>query len=338
MSYYADSIKSQPTSAVHATQFEYLQIDNVLEQAMFVRQHDAMLAFNTDPEQFLSLISSAIQSTNKRLIICLDQDPIDTDPFVELLADNFEPQNWFVLTNDFSKTSTKNTAPWPYFLIAQQFEKNLQLGKPKKHRIGFLSGVSRRHRIQLWAAVKDSVRSNDVVVINSFCYDHFKYDLERLNLGKFVATNPLPWSNCQQYLDQDQTLTCAHAPTRNDHPAFNSYCNINAETCDDSGPLFFSEKTWKSYISGCLTVNYGPVEAPTWLAAHGIELWSGDLPVSNQEKISIIVDLFKSDSIIELYHENRSAIEYNQHLVDSRAFLHRVAEPSMVSFLNWLNS
>jgi hypothetical protein len=310
----------------------------VLEQAIFVRQHDAMRTFNEDAEQFLNLIRGAIQSTTKRLIICLDQDPVDTDSFVELLSDNFEPRDYFVLTNDFSKTPTKNTAPWPYFLIAQQFEKNLQLGKPKKHRIGFLSGVPRLHRIQLWAAVKDSVRSNDVVVVNSFCYDHFKYDLECLNLDKFMETNPLPWSNGQQYLDQDQTLSCAGAPTRNDHSAFNSYCNINAETCDDSGPLFFSEKTWKSYISGCLTVNYGPVEAPSWLAAHGIEVWSGDLAVSNQEKIPIIVDLFNSDSIGDLYYENQSAIDHNQHLVDSRAFLHRVAEPSMVSFLNWFDS
>ena len=47
-------------------------------------------------------------------------------------------------------------------------------------------------------------------------------------------------------------------------------------------PLFFSEKTWKSYISGCLTVNYGPIESPKWLADHGVEIWSGDVVCSNQ--------------------------------------------------------
>jgi hypothetical protein len=340
MSYYSDINITASSATDYTTQFEYVGIDNILMDCKFISQHETMLSFhnnNNGPDGFKNYIKNVLQTTNRKLIICLGQDPIDVNPFVEVLTKNFEPRNWFVLTNDFSKKPTENTAPWPYFLITQQFEKNLQLGKPKNHRIGFLCGVPRACRVQLWMAIKDCSATDDVVVVNSFCYDTM-IETYSEQIKDFIKINPLPWSNCQQYLDQDQTLTCARAPTRNDHPAFNSYCNINAETCNDSGPLFFSEKTWKSYTSGCLTVNYGPVEAPTWLAAHGIELWSGDLPVSNQEKMPIIVDLFKSDSVRDLYHENLQAIEYNQHLVDSQTFLDRVLALTKNKLLTWANN
>lgn len=326
MSYYAQSHDHGP-GVSHASQFEYLQISNILDQVVFVDQHDLMSAFYDSHclVEFENLIESALR-TNQRLILCLDRDPTDVEPFVDVLRSRFRSRDWFVLGNDFSMPCGSNTAPWPYFLTTQQFEKNLQLGRPKQHRIGLLSGVPRPHRLALWQAIKPHVQDKDVVVINNFVNAAMEP----------VAAGPLPWSNSPQYIDQDQSLTCAGAPTRNDHPAFNAFCCINAETVDDTGPLFFSEKTWKSYISGCLTINYGPLAAPKWLAAHGVEMWEKDLAVSNKEKISIIADLFQSDSIQDMYYENLPAVEYNQHLVDSRAFLHRVSQPSVTTILDWL--
>lgn len=338
MTYYLDEKNALNKLAIkHSTQFEYVGIFHCLETCIFLRQHEAITAFNAAPDQFVYLINSILEACNKKIIICLDQDPIDPTPYVEILSANFDNSDWFILTCDFSKPPTANTAPWPYFLISQQLEKNLQLGKVKQHRIGFLCGVPRLHRLQVWAAVKDYIQKEDVVVVNAFSYDYCSYSFtpEILDL---LNSCPLPWSNYSTYIDQDQTLTCASGPTRNDHPAFNSFCIINAETCDDTGPLFFSEKTWKSYISGCLTVNYGPLQAPAWLADHGVEIWTNDKICSNQQKIPIIRDLFRSSTVEELYYQHLSAIEYNQHLIDSRAFLRRVIESSMSALCNWVEN
>jgi hypothetical protein len=334
MSYYSSAVTNISS---HLSQFTYTGIGDCMADCIFINQHDAVLAFNNSPEKFLNFIKTAFTVTDKRIILCLDLDPINYHQYYELLSAHFSARKWFILTSNFADAPGLNFAPWPYFLIAQQINKNAQLGKVKKYRMGFLSGVPRLHRLRLWAAVKDHARNNDVVVFNRFSY-HWASGFYTPEMIEFLKTQSLPWSTSPAYIDQDPDLMCASNGPDNSHPAFQSFCNISAETCDDTGPLFFSEKTWKSYISGCLTINYGPLAAPAWLAKQGIEIFEKDLPVTNLEKIDIIVDLFKSEAIEDLYHENSKAIEYNQHLVDSRAFAYRIAEPSITAFLNWLES
>lgn len=337
MSYYAGPETESGSRHNHTTQFEYVGINFHDFGAVFLHQHNLVSFFEQGPDALEYFVVSAHQATGRRVVLCLDRDPVDIQPYVEVLQRCLEPSKWFVLSNDYSKPVTKNTAPWPYFLIAQQWHSNSQLGQHKHYRIGFVSGVPRPHRVNLWRAIKNHVRSNDVVVMNRFGLDTFYGDCQS-ELMDFLQTQQLPWSNRPEFIDQSQDQSCAHPSSSNSHPAFNARCCINAETCDEKGPLFFSEKTWKSYISGCLTVNYGPIESPKWLADHGVEIWSGDVVCSNQQKITIIQDLFRSAVVDELYHDNLPAIKYNQHLVDSRAFLRQMIEPSISALHNWAES
>lgn len=334
MSYYSSPTNDAGNAHTHVAQFEYAGIDVSRLNAVFLHQHSLVSSLMQGPEVLEYFVVSAQQATGRRVILCLDRDPVDVAPYVKVLQQCLDPDSWFVLSNNYSDPVTDNVAPWPYFLIAQQWQPNSQLGQQKQHRIGFVSGIPRPHRVELWRAVRDHVRSDDVVVMNRFCLDTL-YGGRNSELVDFLKTQQLPWSNRPEFVDQSQDQTCASAPNSNSHPAFRARCCINAETCADSGPLFFSEKTWKSYISGCLTVNYGPAAAPAWLADQGVEIWSGDTVCSNQQKIAVIQDLFESDTVDDLYNENLKAIKHNQHLVDSRAFLYQITEPTVTALYNW---
>jgi len=339
MSYHLNLHIPASSRSTHKNQFIYADIGLNYDDFIFLHEYDLMNNFNKGLENIEHFIMGVHRSSGRRLILCLDSNPIDVLPFVNLMQRIMDPQDWFVLTNDYAQLPTSNTAPWPFFLIEQQQEDNFQLKKQKQHRIGFLSGVARPNRILLWQAVSDFIRDDDVVVINQFGIETmYNFNNSHDPVTNFLKTCSLPWSNHPYLIDHAQDLDRVSSTSSNQHPAFNACCNINAETCDEFGPLFFSEKTWKSYISGCLTVNYGNANAPTWLSDHGVEIWSGDLTLPSRQKITTIRNLFASDNIKDLYYENLSGIEYNQDLIGSRAFLDRVLALTKNKLLTWANN
>ena len=83
--------------------------------------------------------------------------------------------------------------------------------------------------------------------------------------------------------------------------------------------MFITEKTWKAYRSGCLVVNYGPTNLPSFLQHLGFSIWDDyDVDAPADAKIEQIKQMFQRDDIEELYSRHLDMIQHNQELVRSR--------------------
>jgi len=148
----------------------------------------------------------------------------------------------------------------------------------------------------------------------------------------------LPYSNRPEFIDNEQNVNNANQPSHNNHPAYAAKVNITGETVSGDQVLF-SEKTWKSYRSGCLTVNFGITNAPAVLEKFGIEIWHEyDKSVDWQHKIDKITELFQRDDIDSIYDKLTPMVKHNQNLVSSKDFVKMLATPAIEKISNLLQS
>lgn len=329
----------------HAGQFKRLGKGLIARSVAFVDQDILLNSISIETSALVETINTIIKDVNKPLVLCLDKDPINVKNFSKILSEHFHPKQWFILSNDFGAPIEYGVAPWPFFLANCQLNIDYQKHIEKKYRLGFLSGVPRYHRLLLWQTIKEHISDRDIVVVNKFSHNHFYNTIPKsLLTDNGIPTeitnwlNDLPWSNRSDLIDSDQTKTNAHLPDYNNHLAYSAFCNVTAETSDDQGPLFFTEKTWKSYQSGCLTINYGPKDAPKWLRSIGFEICHDDGNESNAYKAEHIKMMLMDPGYIESqYHYYKSSIDYNRELVHSYNLLKSITQPTFDALENWLN-
>jgi hypothetical protein len=281
----------------------------------------------------VNVIRNSAKDTNRLPVLCLDLNPYNVESILEKLNQHLDPQTFFVFHPDIraEMSNAVNVAHWPSCLCNQHHETNYQHNQPKIHRISFLSGVARYHRIKLMHAVRAWIQHNDVVVINRFCPQMLGTEHNSLLLD-------LPYSNRQEFIDTEQTLNNANQQSYNNHPAYAAKVNITGETVGGD-QVFFTEKTWKSYRSGCLTVNFGITDAPSVLEKFGIEVWHEyDQSVDWQQKINKITELFQSDDIDSIYDKLTPMIKHNQNLVSSLDFAKMLAAPAIEKISNLLET
>ena len=315
----------------HRQQFDYLDLGNLAKQLTFL--FDTSLDLHNGIGHAVNVIRNAARDTGRLPVICLDLNPYQVELILEKLNQQLDPRTFFVFHSDIRAevSNAINVAPWPSWLCNQHHETNYQIGQSKIHRISFLSGVARYHRIKLMHAVRPWIWDNDVVVINQFSPQMLDTEYHNLLLD-------LPYSNKLEFIDNKQTVNSANQPSYNNHPAYAAKVNITGETVSGDQVLF-SEKTWKSYRSGCLTVNFGITHAPAVLEKFGIEVWHEyDQSVAWQQKIDKITELFQRDDIDSIYDKLTPMIKHNQNLVSSLDFAKMLATPAIEKISNLLES
>jgi hypothetical protein len=315
----------------HRQHFDYLGLGNLAKQLTFL--FDTSLDLHNGIDHAVNVIRNSAKDTNRLPVLCLDLNPYDVESILEKLNQQLDPKTFFVFHSDIRAevSDAINVAPWPSWLCNQHHETNYQIDQLKIYRIGFLSGVARYHRIKLMHAVRPWIQHNDVVVVNRFASHMLSAEYKNLLLD-------LPYSNRPEFIDNEQNVNNANQSSYNNHPAYAAKVNITAETVGGDRVLF-SEKTWKSYRSGCLTVNFGITNAPAVLEKLGIEIWHEyDQSVDWQHKIDKITELFQRDDIDSIYDKLTPMVEHNQNLVSSKDFVKMLATPAIEKILNLLQS
>jgi hypothetical protein len=316
----------------HRNHFDYLGQGSVAKHLVFV--HDNSLRINQmDVSHDAEFITKCRKQTGRMPVLCLDLNPYNVETYLDELKKHIDSKNFFVFNPDIraEHSPRKNLAPWPSWLINQHLHENMQIGREKTHRISFLSGVPRYHRINLFRQIQPWVKNNDVVVVNLFSKARFWNTIPK-NLHNDVHDwlTDLPWSNKSEYFDTDQSCLVANEQAWNRHPAYSACINITGETIGYGTQVLPSEKTWKAYRSGCLVINYGIQHMPTALENLGIEIWKEyDISQPSDVKCHKIVELFQRDDIEDLYHQQRHMIDYNQNLVNSMSFAVKLAQPAV---------
>jgi hypothetical protein len=327
----------------HRQQFDYLGLGNLAKQITFL--FDTPLGLRNGVDHAADVIKNASRNTGRLPVLCLDSNPCDANQLAKKLGEQVDPKTFFVFHPDIRAevSQSSNVAPWPSWLCNQQQLPNFQSGQRKKYRISFLSGVARYHRIRLMNEVRPWIRDNDVIVINRFAPNMLINTIP----NSLVHTVPellanLPYSNKAEFIDNAQCAgqepDQADLQAHNSHAAYAARVNITGETTGGDQVLF-SEKTWKSYISGCLTINFGIDTAPTVLKKFGIGIWEEyDPSVLWEQKIDIIKSLFQRDDIDVIYEKLTPMIQHNQNLVSSKDFAKMLAAPAIEKISNLLES
>jgi hypothetical protein len=326
-----------PAAGSHQQQFVWLNLESLTQDLTFVHENLFLTQSNFDSQ--CQLLQRVHHETRRIPVICMDTNPFDN--LDQLAADLVQSTDvpFFILGCDARANAyTHNQVGyWPFWLIHQQQEKNYRTSVEPQHRISFLSGIPKNHRLQLFSQIQPWITDQDVVVIN------------RLNTVNSVdqqhdtLLSTLPWSNNSQYLDTPNNSTCIHQWQQNSHAAYSACVNITAESVsynikpdhDYDSLHFITEKTWKAYRSGCLVINYPINTLPNTLAQHGIQIWKEyDVCTTPNKKIHHIIDLFKHHDVFELFESNLEITKFNQHLVLSKAFAHDFADQTVQKIIN----
>jgi hypothetical protein len=325
------------SSVSHRSQFNHLGVESLASRLVFF--DDAYLQLNHGPARAVQVITDAVAKTGRFPVLCLDGNPHPFEKYYSELCEHLDPESFFVFHPDIrQEISTQiNVAPWPSWLFYQQQVQDVQQGQPKIHRVSFLSGSSRYHRIKLFYDIRPYISNQDVIVVNK--------------IGDFFSTipgdvllpsqaqqwwNDLPYSNRPEFYDYTGNGKVS-IPKDNHifHPAYSACVNISGETVNDQQVLL-SEKTWKAYQSGCLVINFGPAEATNTLKGFGFEIWDQfDQPGTHEHKTDLIIELMKRDDIDYLYQKNLPMIQHNTELFNSRHLLKTIATP-VIAKLNSL--
>ena len=315
--------------------FEYIGKKSLADRLVFL--HESWLSLDQDYKFLSDQISQAVKQSQRFPVLCLSSNHHLCDKIKQVLDLTLGDENYFILVADPQHDSGQNTAAWPQFLITLNEFENLQENQPKKHRISYLSGGLRLHRLQLWDAIKPHVTDQDVVVINRFglenfrnTFDHRKISVEHAQAQLNSWYKHLPWSNHPDLIDNlDQTVYNAADPWHNYHPAYAAMINITGETLTDYD-MMITEKTWKAYRSGCLVVNFGPTDSPLYLKQMGLEIWQEYDPcVHYLDKIALIKQLFQRSDIDDLFFQHKQMIQHNQNLVNSMSFIIQQTQPAV---------
>jgi len=308
----------------HQQQFASLNLAHILTGIVFVHEDTFMslIDFQTQVE----LLKHICQETKKIPVICLDSNPHrDLDLLAEKIQQELDTP-FFILGCDARPNAYTHPCVdyWPFWLIQQQTEKNYQKQIDKQHRISFLSGIPKYHRLQLFNKIKPCVTEQDVVVVNNIQSNTVPNKL------LLELVDSLPWANRPEYIDIPGDSDYIYSSQQNTHAAYAACVNITAETVDycvhertDFDQIhFISEKTWKAYRSGCLVINYGIDTLPDTLRHYGIRIWDDyDICGTMDQKIQRIVDLFDRSDIFDLYQSQIDTVKFNQQLVNSDQFV-----------------
>jgi hypothetical protein len=323
----------------HRQQFDYLGLGNLAKHLTFL--FDTELGLHHGIDHVAGVIRSSAKETGRLPVVCLDLNSYNADQISKQLNELVDPATFFIFHPDIRKELSQsfNISPWPSWLCNQQQQPNHQAGKEKKYRIGYLSGVARYHRIKLMNEIHPWIRDNDVVVVNKFGPKMLSYTIPRPLLHTVPELlSALPYSNKAEFIDNEQGEEQATLQAFNSHAAYAARVNITGETVAGDQVLF-SEKTWKAYLSGCLTINFGITNAPNVLEKFGIEIWKEyDPSVPWENKIEIIKNLFQQDNIDQIYKKLTPMIQHNQNLVSSKNFAKMLAAPAIEKISNLLES
>jgi hypothetical protein len=316
------------TAVSHRAQFKYFGLEKLSDQLIFF--YDGHLRLHQGPEYAVELITKAAAQTGRLPVLCLDGNPCDADRYHQELCKHLDVGDFFVFHPDIRPhmSNQSNMAPWPSWWFYQLVEHNHQLNQPKTHRVSFLSGSSRYHRVKLLRDIKPHVTDQDVIIVNQI--GNFK---DLLPTGWW---NELPWTNRPELCDYVGNSGYAPKMEQNIHPAFAACVNINGETSDNDQVLL-SEKTWKAYRSGCLVINYGPEQATQTLENLGFAIWDEfDQVGTHEHKSSLIVKLMQRDDIEDLYQKNVNMVKHNVAWFNNPRAIKQVTDVAVAKLENLL--
>ena len=317
------------TTISHRAQFEYFGLSKLSEQLIFF--YDGHLKLNEGPEYAVQLITKANQQTGRLPVLCLDGNPCDADRYHQELCKHLDTKDFFVFHPDIRPhiSYQSNMAPWPSWWFFQLMEHNHQNNQSKKHRVSFLSGSSRYHRVKLLRDIKPHVTDQDVIIVNQ--------------IGKFKDLLPegwwdeLPYTNTPELFDYVGDSGYPPKMEQNIHPAFAACVNINGET-SETDQVLLSEKTWKAYRSGCLVINFGPKQATQTLKDLGFEIWDEyDQVGTHQHKTNLIIELMQRDDIADLYQKNIEMVKHNVAWFNNPIAIRKVTEMAVLKLENLLS-
>ena len=322
------------TTISHRAQFEYFGLSKLSNQLIFF--YDGHLRLHQGPEYAVELITSAARQTGRLPVLCLDGNPCDADRYHQELSKHLDIKDFFIFHPDIRPqvSNQPNMAPWPSWWFFQLMEHNHQLNQPKKHRVSFLSGSSRYHRVKLLRDIKSYINDQDVIIVNQI--GNFK---DYLTTGWW---DELPWTNRPDLFDYVGTSGYPPKMEQNNHPAFAACVNINGETWFHESSkihdqVLLSEKTWKAYRSGCLVINYGPEESTTTLKDLGFAIWDEfDQVGTHEHKADLIVKLMQRDDIEDLYQKNLDMVNHNVAWFNNPSAIKKVTESAVVKLENLL--
>ena len=312
--------------SIRAT-FEQVEQKTLSDQLVFL--HESCLYSSEEFALLADFIRSAAKESQRFPVLCLSSNYHPCDKIKKILDSSIGNENYFMLVTDPKYDTDKNTAVWPEFLIAMNRLRNFQIAQPKRHRISYLSGGVRYHRLQLWESIVPYANNQDIVVVNKFGIENFENTFEHAKIPVAHArecltqwVSRLPWANQDGLIDNlDQTLLNAVDPWDNHHPAYAAMVNVTGETLTDD-MFMITEKTWKAYRSGQLVVNFGPTHVPAYLKKLGLEIWEEyDTCLPTLDKIAVIQTLFQSKDIADMFHQHREMIQHNQNLVSDPTFI-----------------
>jgi hypothetical protein len=321
---------TQPYHHSYRHQFDHLGLGHLSDQICFMPDFSLLGSNGLDPALAVSQVSQVLLAKAGIPVLCLDANLHDIQSTVRALDQAFGLASpWLVIDPDIRGILRHSrVVSWPSWLILQQIEHDGSDLLSRQHRVSFLSGVPRYHRLALWQAVQDLVTPDDVVVINRFAADMWNSRAVPVGLWSECQhwLELLPWSNQQRFIDNNQDQSSALKCGTLDHAAYRACVNITGETVSQSGPMLLSEMTWKAYRAGCLTVNFGQMGVASYLKNLGIQTPADldpDLPVP--EKILCIREIFCRDDIWDLWHDNIDMVQHNRELVLSADFARSLA-------------
>lgn len=328
-------------SGSHREQFLLLNLKKIAKRVTFVNEETFLKCTNV--EEQIQLITAAYTDTNKVPVICLDSNPFENLNQLAETLKNSTSTPFFILGCDSRPGAYQhsNIDLWPFWLIQQQTEKNYQLGIDPIHRISFLSGVPKNHRLKLFDKIRSHITDQDIIVINKL----FSNTVTDPTLQSLMET--LPWANQPQLLDVDAESKSVNGFSVNSHCAYSACVNITGEsvshfvyTNHNYDKLhFITEKTWKAYRSGRLVINYGIESLPQTLSHYGFRIWTDyDICGSVDQKINKIVELFQRSDIFEMYQTHSTDILFNQQWVNSDQLAKNMSMPSITKLEKIINS
>ena len=334
------SFEHQPYIKRH---FDFINESALAERLLFLDENFLQINQNKHQEVANNL-RRLVAATGKCPVLCFESNPVIFEQYMSGLSQFYDTSNVFVFVWDADpvKVLPTNYAYWPTFLLNQRIENPVIYKiQPRRHRISFLSGLMRYHRLKVWTEVHCLTRPEDVVVVNAICPSNFTTTI----LSGFEADaeiikqqfNLLPWTNRKEYIDQDQTGWSINQNGAIDHPAYLSCINITGESWYHNQNIFVTEKTWKAYRAGCLVVNYGAERMSSYLRELGFEIWDQyDTGGNMQQSLDLIKELFQRDDIEELYRQNSDIIQHNLNLFHNNALARLLSRSAIEKLKNWV--
>lgn len=311
-------------------QFSYLGHDDLSARLCFIPEHEII---NRSLDQLRDHLRWVAQTQHRLPVLGLDNNP-HRSSYLQSILDLDVDVKYFILLPDFGiRREFDHAQPWPTWPIIQQIldDPVIDIDRIPRYRATFLSGNMRYHRFYLAQKIQARLQDQDLVIINRLAPENYSNTLiqDSENFDGFIAQ--LPWSNHPEMFDIDpSTNSIKNTISIVGNPAYDACLNITGESDPTNGRVCLSEKTWKSYWAGCLTVNYGSDIAPDWLRSQGFGIVDHIDPVCDfRLKSQIIADRLVDTDIRSLYHETRDLRLHNQNLVRSRDWVRSLADSAI---------